>query len=318
MRVEKITQAGGVAVALGHNTREKETLNADPEKKKNNQVLISETVALGMEKFRGLIAKDEKPRKNAVLCLDYMITATNGSISSKDRTKYINDAIKWVQARHGAENVVQVAFHADEPTDSHVHILVVPLKANKHGKMKLNASNWLDGSKKLSEMQTEFAQNIGAKYDLARGVEGSVAKHERVKRFYGLVNSEEKYPKIAIPQPPKFGILYDMNDWQKRAEAFVLEAIKPDYDIINAKALKLVKVESELSATKKTLYKTVEQNKKLGIENKQLWTANKEYLDVIYDATFEQIQGIRDARNVQKELEMNQQQEKAKNTGMKL
>ena len=44
------------------------------------------------------------------------------------------------------------------------------------------------GATALSEMQTEFAQVVGARHGLERGIKGSRAKHERVKRHYGLVN----------------------------------------------------------------------------------------------------------------------------------
>jgi DNA repair ATPase RecN len=37
-------------------------------------------------------------------------------------------------------------------------------------------------------MQTDFATNVGARHGLERGIKGSRAKHERVKRHYGLVN----------------------------------------------------------------------------------------------------------------------------------
>ena len=54
-------------------------------------------------------------------------------------------------------------------------------------------------------MQTEFAKEVGSKYDLARGIEGSVAKHERVKRFYGLVNGPAQELNFEVPRPPRMG-----------------------------------------------------------------------------------------------------------------
>jgi hypothetical protein len=37
-------------------------------------------------------------------------------------------------------------------------------------------------------MQTDFAATVGAQHGLERGIKGSRAKHERVRRHYGLVN----------------------------------------------------------------------------------------------------------------------------------
>ena len=52
-------------------------------------------------------------------------------------------------------------------------------------KGKLNARHFLGGRENLRNMQTDFAKNVGADFGLERGVEGSPAKHERVKKFYG-------------------------------------------------------------------------------------------------------------------------------------
>lgn len=286
LRVEKIKSAGGVAVTLGHNTRERETRNASPELKDKNQVIGAKSVEEGMSRFRGLVSQDKKPRKNAVLCLDYLVTATNKALSPKERSAYLNDALKWIQKRHGAENVLQVAVHRDENTDGHMHVLVVPLTLDKHQKPKLNASKWLDGKKKLSVMQTEFAKEVGSKYDLARGIEGSVAKHERVKRFYGLVNGPVQELQFEVPRPPKVGVFYDLEDWKKSAAELVFEQIKPTMDALDARSRKLQMVESELNNVKRSLFKTTAENRKLVQENKAL-------RDVLENAPIEQIQGFR-------------------------
>jgi len=289
LRVEKIKSAGGVAVALGHNCRERETVNADSSKKDKNQVIGPDSVEKGMSHFRGLVSQDKNPRKNAVLCLEYLITASNKSLSVKDRDAYLNDALKWIRERHGAKNLLQVAVHRDENTDSHLHVLVVPLTLDKKQKPKLNASKWLDGKKKLSEMQTEFAKVVGAKFDLARGVEGSVAKHERVKKFYGMVNEQGQMPQIEVPRPPKLGAFYDLDDWKKNAEKLVFDQIKPTVDALDARSRKLRMAEKELNDTKRTLYKTTGENRKLVQENKEL-------RHLLEHAPIEQIQGFRDEK----------------------
>lgn len=297
LRVEKIKQAGGVAVSLGHNTRERETRNASPELKDENRIIGSKSVEEGMSRFRGLVSQDKKPRKNAVLCLDYLVTATNKSLSPKERTEYLNDALKWIQKRHGAENVLQVALHRDENTDPHIHVLVVPLTLDKHQNPKLNASKWLDGKKKMSLMQTEFAKEVGAKFDLARGVEGSIAKHERVKKFYGLVNEQGQKPEIDIPRPPKLGALYDLDEWKANVEKMVLKQITPVFENLNARSGRLVMAEKELYNAKATLYKSES-------ENRQLRTENTRLREILTTAPLPEIQRMRD--------EMSQKQEKEK------
>lgn len=298
LRVEKIKQAGGVAVALGHNTREREPRNASPELKDKNQIIGPKSVEEGMSRFRGLVSRDKKPRKNAVLCLEYLVTATNKSLATKERTEYLNAALKWIQKRHGAENVLQVALHRDENTDAHMHVLVVPLVKTERG-IKLNASRWLDGKKKLTEMQTEFAKEVGEKFDLARGVEGSIAKHEKVKKFYGLVNEQGQKPKIEIPRPPRLGALYDLDEWKTNVEKMVLKQITPVFENLNARSGRLVMAEKELYNAKASLYKSESENRTLRKENTRL-------REILTEAPLSEIQRMRD--------EVRQKQEREKKT----
>ena len=45
-------------------------------------------------------------------------------------------------------------------------------------------------------MQTDFAKKVGHKHDLERGLEGSKARHQRVKRHYAELNREMAEPSI--------------------------------------------------------------------------------------------------------------------------
>ena len=105
-------------------------------------------------------------------------------LGGQGRDAYFNDALKWLRERHGGANVVYAGIHRDETTP-HMYAYVVPLD---EATGRLNARKWLGGAAALSEMQTEFAQVVGARHGLERGIKGSRAKHERVKRHYGLVN----------------------------------------------------------------------------------------------------------------------------------
>jgi hypothetical protein len=128
----------------------------------------------------------EKRRKDAVLAIEYLITASPEAMQGMGgkSAAYFNDALKWLQERHGRANVVYAGVHRDESTP-HMYAYVVPLD---EATGRLNARRWLGGSKALSEMQTDFAATVGAHHGLERGIKGSRAKHERVKRHYGLVN----------------------------------------------------------------------------------------------------------------------------------
>ena len=53
---------------------------------------------------------------------------------------------------------------------------MVPLKDGK-----LNAKHFTGGKKVLSQLQTDFAKDVGQRHGLERGIEGSQAKHQTIR-----------------------------------------------------------------------------------------------------------------------------------------
>ena len=185
LRTQKLKATGAVWRSLKHAFREQPTPNADPAKAAQNAHLGATSAAEAMQRVRERLP--EKRRKDAVLAIEYLITASPEAMQAMDargRDGYFNDALKWLRERHGGSNVVYAGIHRDETTP-HMYAYVVPLD---EATGRLNARKWLGGAKALSEMQTEFAQVVGARHGLERGIKGSRAKHERVSRHYGLVN----------------------------------------------------------------------------------------------------------------------------------
>jgi hypothetical protein len=185
LRTQKLKATGAVWRSLKHAFREQPTPNADPERAANNAHLGASSAREAMEKVRARLP--DKRRKDAVLAIEYLITASPEAMQAMDargRDAYFNDALKWLRERHGGANVVYAGIHRDETTP-HMYAYVVPLD---EATGRLNARRWLGGSKALSEMQTDFAATVGARHGLERGIKGSRAKHERVSRHYGLVN----------------------------------------------------------------------------------------------------------------------------------
>ncbi|MCW5263608.1 hypothetical protein D5045_26860 [Verminephrobacter eiseniae] len=179
LRTQKLKATGAVWRSLKHAFREQPTPNADPTR------LGATSAAEAMQQVRDRLP--EKRRKDAVLAIEYLITASPEAmqeLGGKGRDAYFNDALKWLRERHGGANVVYAGIHRDETTP-HMYAYVVPLD---EATGRLNARKWLGGAKALSEMQTDFAANVGARHGLERGIKGSRARHERVKRHYGLVN----------------------------------------------------------------------------------------------------------------------------------
>ena len=210
MRMAKLKSGGAVSGMSKHNFRDIDTPNADPEKLLENDHRACTSVAETMAKYNSLLP--EKVRKNAIHAIDYLIT-TSPEASKKDNKIAIEEGIKWVTEKHGAENVLLSSVHHDETTP-HVHILVMPLKDGK-----LNAKHFVGGHRdRLKEMQTEFfsqVQSAGA--SLERGVEGSRAKHQSTKRWA----AKQAALGEAIKTPSK-------NVLQSRVELTRLDFIRPE------------------------------------------------------------------------------------------
>ena len=74
----------------------------------------------------------------------------------------------------------------------HLAVYVVPLKDGK-----LNAKHFTGGKKVLSQLQTDFAKDVGQRHGLERGIEGSQAKHQTIKEFYAQVNQPIKEVQLS-------------------------------------------------------------------------------------------------------------------------
>lgn len=177
MRIEKRTDIGAVRRCADHHLRAADTPNADP----NGTI----TVLAGSSDARdvtALIRDSTKPlmrRKDAIRCMDVFCGASpqffenGGSIRQFEAI-----ALKWAANTFGADNIALAVTHQDELTP-HVQLLVIPIAPDG----RLAASHWLDGPKKLEALQDDFAVAM-APLGLERGIKGSKARHEDVKRWY--------------------------------------------------------------------------------------------------------------------------------------
>lgn len=151
-----------------------------------------------------------------MLCIEYLITASSEALHGRTREEqdaYFNDALAWLRERHGEVNVVCACIHRDETTP-HVHAYVVPLDSRG----KLNCRSFLGGASALREMQTVFAERVATRHGLERGVDGSRARHQNVRRFYGRLEAVADDPRLKPMQmrrfeqvPPEPGLVDKLN-----------------------------------------------------------------------------------------------------------
>ena len=231
LRVQKLKSAVAVHRSMKHAFREQDTPNADAERTPDNTHIGAQSVSEGMAAFRDRLP--EKHRKDAVLAIEYLITASPEVMQSKERSSqdnYFRDALKWLQDKHGAANVVYAGIHRDETTP-HMYAYVVPRVGEK-----LNCRQFLGGAKALSQMQTDFAEQVGSKHGLERGLEGSRARHTAIGQYYGRVNGKTPLaPNLDVPDPSLSDRLNPRAYGEKVAKS-VVEQLKPTWQVLEAKA----------------------------------------------------------------------------------
>lgn len=210
LRIQKLKSAVAVRSSLKHAFRDQETPNADLARTPNNSHVGAKNTQEAISKFNAGLP--DKIRKNAVLCLEYLITASADFMKRKSRAsqdKYFSDSLAYLHKIYGKENVFYAGVHRDESTP-HMYAYVLP----KH-EGKLNARHYIGGHKdRMSEMQTEFAESVGKKHGLERGVKGSRARHQKIKDYYAKVNA--KTPEIAPAAVPRRGLLEKHEDYSRR------------------------------------------------------------------------------------------------------
>ena len=91
--------------------------------------------------------------------------------------KFFQSATDFFCQRYGADNVINATVHMDEATP-HMHLGLVPV--TKDGRLSAKS---IFTKVELQALQTAFAEQVGAKYGLERGTEGSEATHLSEERF---------------------------------------------------------------------------------------------------------------------------------------
>ena len=193
MSIEKIKDKGTLTRKYQHNYRVGNVPNADPTLTHKNEELVKLNGMTYVEKFdeRMNLLKEQNPkiRKNAVLALEIVTTFSREDIGKINLDKWKKDQVKWMEKtfnpnpEEAPSNVVSAVLHVDE-SNYHMHFLVIPCDPSQ----KLNASYFLDGRAAMIKLQDSYGKFMEERHGLKRGLKGSSAKHEDIKRFYAAQN----------------------------------------------------------------------------------------------------------------------------------
>lgn len=204
LRTEKLKTPAAVRGAGGHNDRTRNTPNANP--RRQNRTLVDG----GDDPYQTVLeriaqAGIKKPRKNAVLAQEVLLTASPpffrpdapeayGRWDEDRLEQWCTHAWSWLQERYG-DRIVSAHLHLDEATP-HIQAIVVPLTDDNRLSARDVFSRW-----QLRDMQTSYAEALSG-LGLQRGIEGSAATHQKVQLYYNLVNkAHNQVPRIIVPKP---------------------------------------------------------------------------------------------------------------------
>lgn len=178
-------KSGAVGGIQSHNNREHEPKtnpDVDMSRSEDNYDLIScDNYKRSIkEKLSNLVESSRAVRKDAVVVCNFIVTSDNETMDAlgADRQReFFQDSVKWFSDRYGADRVLNATVHMDETTP-HLHIGVVPI--TQDGRLSAKA---IFTKTEMKAIQTEFARDVGEKYGLERGVEGSERTHLSEARF---------------------------------------------------------------------------------------------------------------------------------------
>lgn len=178
-------KSGAVGGIQSHNNREhapKTNPDVDTSRSGENYHLVScdNYRAAIKERLKEHLNTGKAVRKDAVVVCNFIVTSdqqTMEELGAEKQRAFFEDAVKWFLDRYGAHTVLNATVHMDETTP-HLHIGIVPITAD--GRLSAKA---IFTKIELKNIQTDFAREVGERYGLERGVEGSERTHLSEMRF---------------------------------------------------------------------------------------------------------------------------------------
>ena len=120
------------------------------------------------------------PRKDAVVMNSFVVGSDKTFFDKLPKAlqyEFFTDCTKFFAERYGKENIISAVVHLDETTP-HMHLNLMPV--TKDGRL---CSKQLFDKPQLQKLQTDFYEEVGKKYGLQRGKEGSQRKHLSTAEF---------------------------------------------------------------------------------------------------------------------------------------
>lgn len=248
-----------------HNKREKESLS-NPDintelTEKNIYLKRSNSYTQDIKKNIDDLNLKKAVRKDAVLMCSFVITSDNDFFNEAPEgteEKYFKSAYDFIAERYGEKNIINAVIHQDEKTP-HLHIDITPIIDGR-----LSAKD-LFNKTELTNLQTDFAELVGAEIGLKRGENLEIKrKHLKIQEF--KIKTKEK----ELAEREK--------NLEKKANSLdILDKKAKEFDKIQEKGISTNDLEPR--AKKKTLGITTERESKqdivFRINNEKIYPAER-------------------------------------------
>ncbi|MEZ8453570.1 MobV family relaxase [Vibrio splendidus] len=260
LRFEKIKSKTSLNKSSAHVHRFAETPNANPDKFKSNRILKGSNnerkdIQRVLDKYK------IKPRKNAVICMDALLSLSSEAFKTdNDINLFAAKATDFLNARFG-NRCSNITLHLDELTP-HIHAKIVPLLAKNGGKVgvRLSARDAF-GPQQLADLQRDFNAHMSKSFDLVPPKHGAKASHKKVKQFYEEINKD--YDKLK--EECKASLVNKLEEQQGSIVKKYLSRVLPPLDAYCEKQEKILKEQFGYLA-KQYADKWGEERKKIEID----------------------------------------------------
>lgn len=291
IRLQKFTN-GSVRGIQSHDLREKDPLtNPDIDKTKtiDNYSLVECTSYNKCIKNKiESLNNERKIRKNAVVMCQFIVTSNKeffDELTPDEEKRFFIDSLEFISNRYGSNNIVSAIIHKDEKTP-HMHVNFTPIKDNK-----LSAKSIFGKKVELQNLQTEFYNIIGKKWNMERGqTKENERIHYETATFKRITAEEElKRVKLELEKTKKeLESVKEINIMYQGLQEGTIQAMK------NAEQLSIKRAQEALQ--KKREQEKIEQEKKAAAEREK--------------ARQRKLEEQRQARIIQEALQKKEEQER--------
>lgn len=181
LRTQKLKSLVTITNSLKHAYRTQHTPNADETRAHLNQTAKIKDFETARQSFVDELGKCGKIRKDAVLAIEFVVSASPAWFEGKtikEQNDYFNKAILFLKDEFGADNFICAGVHRDEKTP-HLWGYFIPKVDGK-----LNCKKLLGGTKnRMAILQTDFHERVSKGFGLERGVSGTGRKHTTLNEY---------------------------------------------------------------------------------------------------------------------------------------